>query len=79
MILDVDNVYLGDCLEKMQLIDDKSIDCIICDLPFGVTACEWDKIIDFKKLWGHYKRITADGVGNLPFRNGAIINFTKDE
>ena len=60
MSLDVDNVYLGDCLEKMQLIDDKSIDCIICDLPYQVTAAHWDSLIDFKLLWTEYKRIIKD-------------------
>lgn len=60
MTLEPNNVYLGDCLELMKDIPDKSVNCIICDLPFGVTACEWDKIIDFKKLWEHYERITNE-------------------
>lgn len=54
-------IWLGDCLELMKDIPDKSVDAIICDLPFGVTACEWDKIINFKELWVQYKRITVDG------------------
>ena len=37
----------GDCLEEMKKIESKSIDCIICDLPFGTTKLEWDTIIDF--------------------------------
>lgn len=55
----------GDCLVEMQNIPDKSIDCIICDLPYGTTACKWDSIIPFEPLWAQYKRIIKD--------NGAII------
>ena len=46
-----------DCLEGMKQIPDASIDCIICDLPYGTTACAWDTIIPFDKLWAEYKRI----------------------
>lgn len=74
-MIEPNNVYLGDCLELMKDIPDKSIDMVLCDLPFGVTACEWDKIIDFKKLWEQYKRITVDGGGNLSIRNRAIFNI----
>lgn len=55
----------GDCLEVMQDIPDKSIDAIICDLPYGTTACKWDAVIPFEPLWAQYKRIIKD--------NGAII------
>jgi len=51
----------------MQNIADGSIDCIICDLPYGTTACKWDSIIPFEPLWKQYKRIIKD--------NGAIILF----
>lgn len=54
----------GDCLVEMQNIPDKSIDAIICDLPFGTTACKWDTIIPFEPLWAHYKRIIKDNGGN---------------
>ena len=47
----------GDCLEVMKDIEDKSIDMILCDLPYGTTACRWDTIIPFDKLWEQYKRI----------------------
>ena len=49
----------------MKLIDDKSIDMILCDLPYGTTACKWDVVIPFEPLWEQYKRIIKD--------NGAII------
>ena len=40
----------GDTIEQMKLIPDKSIDAVICDLPYGTTACKWDCIIPFDKL-----------------------------
>lgn len=55
----------GDCLELMRDIPDKSIDAIICDLPYGTTACKWDSIIPLEPLWQQYKRIVKD--------NGAIV------
>ena len=55
----------GDCLELMKHIPDKSIDMILCDLPYGTTACKWDVIIPFDLLWEQYKRIIKD--------NGAIV------
>ena len=55
----------GDCLEKMKDIPDKSIDMILCDLPYGTTACKWDTVIPFEPLWDQYKRIIKD--------NGAIV------
>lgn len=46
-----------DCLQGMKQIADESIDCIITDLPYGTTACAWDTIIPFDKLWAEWKRI----------------------
>ena len=60
----------GDCLDVMQEIPNNSIDCIICDLPYGTTACTWDVIIPFDKLWAEYKRITKP--------NTAIILFGQE-
>ena len=56
-MLELNKIYLGDCLEVMQDIDDQSIDLILCDLPYGTTACKWDTIIPFDKLWGEYYRV----------------------
>jgi len=50
-------LYYGNCLEKMSLIADDSVDLILCDLPYGTTKCKWDTIIDLTELWKHYKRI----------------------
>lgn len=65
-------LYYGDCLEKMNYIPDKSIDLILCDLPYDTSACKWDSVIPFDKLWSQYKRIITDsGVialfGSEPF------------
>ena len=50
----------GDCLDLMKDIPDKSIDMILCDLPYGTTACKWDVVIPFEPLWKEYKRIIKD-------------------
>lgn len=47
----------GDCLDIMRDIPDGSVDAIICDLPYGTTACKWDVVIPFEPLWENYKRI----------------------
>ena len=60
----------GDCLELMKDIPNKSIDCIICDLPYGTTACKWDTIIPFEPLWEQYNRVIKD--------NGAIVLFGSE-
>lgn len=60
----------GDCLEVMKNIPDKSIDMILCDLPYGTTACKWDTIIPFEPLWEQYNRIIKD--------NGAIVLFGSE-
>lgn len=57
----------GDCLELMKGIPDKSIDMILCDLPYGISACKWDKIVDLEKMWKQYERIITD--------KGAIVLF----
>ena len=53
-------LLFGDCLDWMPKIPDKSIDMILCDLPYGTTACKWDVIIPFEPLWEQYKRIIKD-------------------
>lgn len=60
----------GDCLERMKDIPDKSVDMILCDLPYGTTACKWDNVIPFKPLWEQYNRIIKP--------NGAICLFGSE-
>lgn len=62
---DVNVVYSGECLELMNRIESKSIDLILCDLPYGTTQNKWDAIIPFPALWQQYERIIKD--------NGAIV------
>lgn len=50
-------LFQGDCLEIMKNIPDKSVDMVLCDLPYGTTACKWDTLIDLNMLWKHYKRV----------------------
>ena len=53
-------LYLGDCLEVMKDIPNKSIDLILCDLPYGTTCNKWDNIIPFNRLWSEYERVIKD-------------------
>ena len=53
------------CLTAMQHIPDGSVDMVLCDLPYGTTACKWDSVIPFEPLWEHYKRVIKP--------NGAIV------
>mgnify|MGYP002403160339 CR=1 FL=1 len=61
----LNTIYNIDCLIGMRDIPDKSIDMILCDLPYGTTQCKWDIIIPFNELWLQYNRIIKD--------NGAIV------
>lgn len=56
--MDRNSIHLGDCLEIMNNIQDGSIDMVLCDLPYGITACDWDHIIPMESLWKQYDRIT---------------------
>ena len=64
------DLYNGDCLKVMQNVPDKSVDMILCDLPYGTTACKWDVIIPFDLLWEQYNRIIKD--------EGAIVLFGSE-
>ena len=65
--IELNKIYNEDCLGErgMCLIPDKSVDMILCDLPYGTTACKWDTVIPLEPLWEQYKRIIKD--------NGAIV------
>ena len=69
----------GDCLEVMPTLADKSIDSIICDLPYGTTNCSWDSVIPFEPLWAQYKRIIKPRgaivlFGSQPFTSALIMS-----
>ena len=63
-------LWYGDCLKLMKRIPDKSVDCIITDLPYGTTKCAWDMIIPFDEMWKEYHRVIKD--------NGAIVLFGQE-
>lgn len=56
-MIELDKIYNEDCLEGMKRIPDGSVDCIICDLPYGTTRNQWDSVIPLDKLWEQYKRV----------------------
>ena len=60
----------GDCLELLKDIPDGSVDMVLCDLPYGTTACKWDTVIPFEPLWAQYKRLIKP--------NGAIVLFGSE-
>lgn len=62
------DLYCGDCLELMQDIPDKSVDMVLCDLPYNMTSMKWDCLIPFEPLWKNYSRIVKD--------DGIIILFS---
>jgi site-specific DNA-methyltransferase (adenine-specific) len=75
-------VFNGDCLEIMKSIPDVSIDMILCDLPYGTTACAWDVIIPFDKLWEQYERIIKPNgaivlTASQPFTSALIMSNPK--
>lgn len=76
-------LYNGDCLELMKNIANKSVDLILCDLPYGVTRNKWDSEIPLSPLWEQYKRIIKDGgttilFGSGMFTAGLMISNKKD-
>ena len=78
----INKVIQGDCLEVMKDIPDKSVDMILADLPYGTTACKWDTIISFDKLWEQYERIITDNgaivlTAQQPFTSALIMSNTK--
>lgn len=58
-------LMLGDCLERMKEIADGTVDMVMCDLPYGITACKWDAVIPFAPLWEQYRRVCK--------KNAAIV------
>lgn len=60
-------LYRGDCLDIMPMLEDKSIDLVLTDPPYGITACKWDACIPFEQMWEQLKRITK--------KNGVIVLF----
>ncbi|QBZ68964.1 site-specific DNA-methyltransferase [Klebsiella phage vB_KpnM_IME346] len=81
MDIKTENTWLmfGDCLERMKEIPDGSVDLILCDLPYGTTACAWDSVIPFSSLWEHYSRIISTNgaivlTGSQPFTSALVMS-----
>jgi DNA modification methylase len=65
----MNRILHGDCLELLADLQDKSVDMILTDPPYGTTNCKWDTVVDLAELWKHYKRVIKD--------NGAILMFAQ--
>ena len=71
--MELNKIYNEDCLVGMKKIPDASVDCIICDLPYGTTACAWDSIIPFDLLWEQYNRIIKPKGNVVLFASGRFV------
>ena len=76
-------MWLGDCLELMKDIPDGSVDMILCDLPYGTTACKWDNIIPFEPLWEQYWRVCKPNAAvvltaSQPFTSALVMSQVKN-
>ena len=72
-------LHLGNCLDVMQDIPDGSVDAVICDPPFGTTACKWDSVIPFEPMWAQLKRITKPSgaivlMASQPFTSALVMS-----
>lgn len=77
------SLMLGDCLERMKEIPDGSVDMVLCDLPYGTTACKWDSVIPFEPLWEQYRRIAKPNAAivltaSQPFTSALVMSNLKD-
>lgn len=75
-------IWHGDCLELMANIPDGSVDMVLCDLPYGTTACKWDAVLPFDRLWAAYKRVIKPGgtialFGSEPFSSALRVSNIK--
>ena len=76
-------LYLGDCLDVLPTIPDNSVDMVLCDLPYGTTACKWDITIPFDKLWEQYHRICRNNAPvvlfcTMPFTSFLVTSNVKE-
>ena len=72
----------GNCLELMKEIPDASIDMVLCDLPYGTTACKWDSVIPFAPLWAQYRRVCKKNAAivltaSQPFTSALVMSNPK--
>ena len=60
-MVELNSLHFGDCFDVFEFIDDHTIDMVLCDLPYGVTACRWDVELDLGRLWREYERMLKKG------------------
>lgn len=75
-------LWLGDCLEKLNDIPNKSVDMVFADLPYGTTACKWDSILPFDKLWENFIRVSKPNTNFIftasqPFTSALVMSNPK--
>lgn len=73
----------GECLEAMSELPAASIDMVLCDLPYGTTACKWDAVIPFEPLWAAYRRIAKPNsaivlTASQPFTSALVMSNVCD-
>ena len=82
-MIEIDRIYNEDCLIGMRDIPDATVDAIICDLPYGTTACAWDNIIPFEPMWAEFRRVTKPNAaivlfGSEPFSSALRMSNIKE-
>ena len=70
-------IMCADCMDILKQLPDKCIDMILCDLPYGTTACKWDIVIPFESLWEQYKRIRKDNCPIILFGSEPFSSFLR--
>jgi len=73
----INTITCGDCLEVMLGIPAKSVDMILCDLPYGITSCKWDSVLNLPELWKEYSRICKGAIvltAGQPFTSALIMS-----
>lgn len=75
-------LMMGNCLELMKEMPDQSVDMVLCDLPYGTTACAWDSVIPFDLLWNEYQRVTKPNAAvvltaSQPFTSMLVMSNIK--
>ncbi len=74
-------LHLGDCLDVMRTLPNGCVDMVLCDLPYGTTACKWDAVIPFEPLWVEYRRLCKGAVvltASQPFTTALAASNLKD-
>lgn len=73
------DLFQGDCLELLRTIPDGSVDMVLCDLPYGTTACSWDSVLPFADLWAEYRRLAKPNAAivltaSQPFTSALVMS-----